>query len=30
MEDFTAKVKKHSSNLAALMITFPSTAGRYD
>lgn len=30
MADFKAKVQKYSSNLAALMITFPSTAGRYD
>jgi glycine cleavage system protein P-like pyridoxal-binding family len=30
MADFKAKLQKHSSNLAALMITFPSTAGRYD
>ncbi|GBG27798.1 Glycine dehydrogenase decarboxylating, mitochondrial [Hondaea fermentalgiana] len=28
--DFDAKVEKHSANLAALMITYPSTYGKYE
>eukprot|EP00606_Chrysophyceae_sp_TOSAG23-5_P000133 GSChrysophyteH2.ASY1.ANO1.1322.1 assembled CDS len=30
MEDFKAKAEKHSANLAALMITYPSTYGVYE
>lgn len=30
MDDFRAKAEKHSKNLAAFMITFPSTAGKYE
>lgn len=30
IEDFQAKVKKHSKNLAALMVTYPSTYGKYE
>lgn len=30
MKDFKIKVEKHKDELAALMITFPSTAGLYE
>jgi len=30
MKDLTAKVKKHQKNLAALMVTYPSTCGVFD
>lgn len=30
LQDFHAKVKKHSKNLGALMVTYPSTYGKYE
>lgn len=30
MKDFREKAEKHKDNIAAFMITFPSTAGKFE
>ena len=30
LKDFKEKAEKHKHDLGALMVTFPSTAGRYE